>query len=347
MRLARFVCLPMILLAMGCGDDSNSSTGSKSNASAEIKGQILIAGSSTVEPISNQAKMGFNAEYSNVTIDVSGDGTSNGFKAFQVGETDISDASRPIKKKELDACNENKVQFVEIPVAYDGLTFVINKDNDFVSELTIEQLQKIFVEGGAKTWKEVNDAWPDEQIAVYMPGVQSGTYDYAFEILAKKSKLKLRNDNDIVTMSEQDNILVDGVSKNKMGIGFFGFAYYENNKDTLKAVRIVNPESSKAIEPTMETIESGEYAPFSRPLFIYVNLESMQKLQVSRFVNYYLDNAKTLAEAAKYVALPPKLYEAARKNLEEEVTGTHFLTKEGELREGSLTEVFKPENVTK
>jgi phosphate transport system substrate-binding protein len=328
------------------GVDSGKEGGIAAEEKAKVTGEIMIEGSSTVEPISNQAKLGFNADYANVEISVGGEGTSNGFKSFTKGETDISDASRPIKQKELDGCKENKVEFYELPVAYDGLTFVVNNDNEAVNELTIDQLKKIFVEGGVKTWKELDPAWPDEAIRAYMPGTGSGTYDYAYEVLAKKDGKKLRNENDIVTMSEQDNVLVDGVKKDKFGIGFFGFAYYESNKNDLKAVKIVN-KAGKAVVPTMSTIESGEYAPFSRPLFIYVNKGSLDKIQVELFVYYYLENAKKLAEDAKYVALPQSLYDAAIENIEDEIVGTHFIDESGEKRSGALSDVFKRENIKK
>lgn len=358
-RYALILCALGAFWISGCGGDSGkeaegkgksgdagSGGGISAEEKAKVTGEIKIEGSSTVEPISNQAKQGFNSEYSNVVISVGGQGTSNGFKSFTKGETDISDASRPIKQKELDGCRENKVEFYELPVAYDGLTFVVNKENEAVNELTIDQLKKIFVEGGAKTWKEVDPSFPDEAISAYMPGNQSGTYDYAYEVLGKKDEKKLRNESDIVTPSEQDNVLVDGVKKDKFGIGFFGYAYYESNKNDLKAVKIVNPDG-KAVEPTMATIESGEYAPFSRPLFIYVNKNSLDKMQVELFVNYYLENAKKLAEDAKYVALPQGFYDAAMKNMEDGIVGTHFLDDKGGKRSGSLSDIFKRENIIK
>lgn len=360
MEIRRFVlilCALGAFLICGCGGDGkkvadgkSGGTGSGDGISAEEKanvtGEIKIEGSSTVEPISNQAKQGFNSEYANVVISVGGQGTSNGFKSFTKGETDISDASRPIKQKELDGCRENKVEFYEVPVAYDGLTFVVNKENEAVNELTIDQLKKIFVEGGVKTWKEVDPSWPDEPIHAYIPGGGSGTYDYASEILTTKNVNSIRNEADIVTGSETDNVLVDGVKKDKFGIGFFGYAYYESNKNDLKAVKIVNPDG-KAVSPSMTTIESGEYAPFSRPLFIYVNKNSLDKIQVELFVNYYLENGKKLAEDAKYVALPQVFYDAAMKNMEDGIIGTHFLDENGGKRSGSLTDVFKRENIVK
>lgn len=336
------------LACLGCGDKKTKSKGKNPKAtSTKIAGKIVIEGSSTVEPISTQAKEQFNVDFPNVEITVGGEGTSNGFKSFVKNLTDISDASRPIKKKEVDACKENGVEFIELPVAYDGLTFAVNKNNDFVKQLTIEQLKQIFVEGGVKTWKEIDGSWPDKPIKIFMPGTGSGTYDYAHEVLAKKDGKKMRNESDIVTMSEQDNTLVEGVKGDVNAIGFFGFAYYESNKNDLKAVPIVNPATKKAVAPSVQSIESGEYAPFSRPLFIYVNKSALDKLQVRKFVEFYLENAKKLAEDAKYVALPEPVYVAAKQNLEDLTTGTHFLDEKGEKRDGALLEIYKPENIVK
>ena len=349
--MRHFACCTVLVsfLVLGCGSDEKGTkkSGKKSAGSNQIAGKILIEGSSTVEPISNQAKTQFNIDFPEVEISVGGEGTSNGFKSFVKNETDISDASRPIKQKEVDLCKEAGVEFIELPVAYDGLTFVVNKQNEAVNELTVDQLKKIFVEGGVKTWKELDESWPDEQIKIFMPGTGSGTYDYAYEILAKKDGKKLRSEAGVVTMSEQDNTLVEGVKGGGNGIGFFGYAYYESNKNDLKAVKIVNPTNSKAVAPTMATIESGDYAPFSRPLFIYINKASLGKLQVAKFVKFYLDNAKKLATDAKYVALPGEIYDIAKTHLEDELTGTHFLDEKGEKREGGLIEIYTVENAGK
>lgn len=342
MRHLALILALSCVVQLGCGGGKTDSKNPKTKVS-KLAGKILIEGSSTVQPISLQAKQQFNVDHPDVEISVGGEGTSNGFKSFVKSITDISDASRPIKPQEVQSCKENEVEFIELPVAYDGLTFVVNNKNEDVNELTVDQLKKIFVEGGAKTWKEVNDAWPDEEIEIFMPGTGSGTYDYAHEILAKKDKKQLRSEAS-VTMSEQDNTLVDGVKKSQWAIGFFGFAYYEANKNDLKAIKIVNPATSKAVLPAMETIESGEYAPFSRPLLIYLNKKSLSKLQVQKFVEFYLENAKKLAEDAKYVALPESIYAIAKQNLEDMVTGTHFLDEKGEKRSGSLTEIYKAGN---
>ena len=326
---------------------SPSNNGDKAAVNTSLAGNVNVDGSSTVEPISNRAKEMFNESFPKVNIAVSGEGTGNGFKALSGKECDFSDASRPIKKKELDLCTNAGVNFYEIPVAYDGLTIAVNNDNDFVKELTVDQLKMIFREDmAAKTWKEVNDAWPDKKIAIFAPGVQSGTHDYFVEVIGKKDGKKLRSPADGQTMlSEDDKVLVTGVKNDKYAIGFFGFSYYDANKDELKAVPIVNPKTSSSVTPSMETIESGDYAPFSRPLFIYVNTESYQKAQVKEFVDFYLENIVQIVKEASYVPLPSEVYAAAKDRIANDMPGTHYLDAEGNKREGGVTVVYKPENL--
>ncbi|MEM7783395.1 MAG: PstS family phosphate ABC transporter substrate-binding protein [Planctomycetota bacterium] len=324
-------------------DGSDSQGSDKQNTS--LSGSVAVEGSSTVEPISNRAKEVFNAEFPNVNISVSGQGTGNGFKALAAGECDFSDASRPIKQKELNGCNEKGISFYEVPVAYDGLTVVVNKENDFVTQLSIEQLKKIFREDmAAKTWKDVDPSWPDEKISIYAPGTASGTHDYFVEVIGKKDGKKLRADEQTL-LSEDDKQLVIGVQGDPFAIGFFGYSFYEANQDELKSVAIVNPDNNEAVSPSMATIESGEYAPFSRPLFIYVNTTSYQKAEVKEFVDYYLANVVEIVKYARYVPLPESIYEAAKGNIAKDCPGTHYLDSEGNKREGSLAEVFKPENL--
>jgi len=342
----------LLAFAAGCGkpkttEPSNSGTtpGDTKSDNASLSGNITIEGSSTVEPISNRAKEKFNGSFPNVNISVSGQGTGNGFKALGAKECDVSDASRPIKQKELDVCEAAGINFYEVPVAYDGLTIVVNKENDFVNELTVEQLKQIFREDtAAKTWKEINDAWPDKQIAIYAPGIASGTHDYFVEVIGKKDGKGLRADEQTM-LSEDDKALVTGVKGDKFAIGFFGFSYYDANKDELKAVSIVNPASSKAVAPSMASIESGEYAPFSRPLFIYVNSESYQRAEVKEFVDYYLDNIVDIVKDASYVPLPADVYASAKAHIVKDLSGSHYLDSEGNKRDGAVTEVYVEENL--
>ncbi|TWT55112.1 Phosphate-binding protein PstS precursor [Rubripirellula amarantea] len=308
----------------------------------ELQGKIEIDGSSTVFPISEAAANQFGKRFPNVNVTVGVSGTGGGFKRFTKGETDISDASRPIKGGEFDAAKASGVSFVEIPVAYDGLTIVVHKDNDWVDHLTVDEIKKIFnAEPAAKSWSAVRDGWPDKEIKIFAPGTDSGTFDYFMEVVAGKSG-SLRSD---MSTSEDDNVLVTGVSGSPSAIGFFGVAYYEENKDKLKAVPVVNPELGEPIAPTSETIESGDYAPFSRPLFIYVNVKSLSRPEVKRFVTYYVENAPAMAQQTGYVALPADVYQTALKNARARKAGTHYLTAEGDKREGPVTKVFQASNL--
>lgn len=312
-------------------------------ANSELKGDIKIDGSSTVYPISEAAAAAFKKLFPNVNTTVGKSGTGGGFKRFQSGETDISDASRPIKAEEMKNCQSNDVAFVEIPIAYDGLTVVVHKDNDFVDTLTVEDLQNIFLaDRKAMKWSDVNEAWPDEAISIYAPGTDSGTFDYFKEVMGKDAAIR-----DDMTTSENDDVLVNGVAGSKNAIGFFGAAYYFQNMDSLKAVAIVNPETGDAVLPSDETIENGTYAPFSRPLFIYVNRDSLNKPQVSQFVEFYLVKAADFASQVGYVALPGSVYQAGLDNFMDENTGTHYLTDEMEKRSGPVTDVYQPSNLTK
>lgn len=305
---------------------------------ARLRGAIRIDGSSTVYPITEAVAEEFSKLAENVRVTVGISGTGGGFKRFAIGETDISDASRPIKKSEADQCAENNIKFVEVPVAYDGLSIVINRENYWVDQLTVDDLKKIFLTANsAKTWKDVNPAWPDRPIKVYSPGTDSGTFDYFKEVVAGKEGT-FRSD---MSVSEDDNVLVNGVVGDGGAIGYFGCAYYFENKDKLKVVPIVNPETKKAVEPTPETIEGGDYAPFSRPLFIYVNSESLNRREVKAFIDYYLKNAPRLSAKVGYVALPEVIYERATRNVQTKRNGSQYLDENGEHKKGPVTKVYQ------
>jgi phosphate transport system substrate-binding protein len=301
-----------------------------------LKGAVKIDGSSTVYPITEAVAEEFGAEQGRVRVTVGISGTGGGFKRFTVGETDISDASRPIKKRENDAAIENGVSFIEIPVAYDGLSIVVNKENDFVDTLTVDDLKKIFLDGSpAKTWQDVNPAWPAVEIKIYAPGTDSGTFDYFKEVVAGKTG-SIRSD---MSVSEDDNVLVRGVAGDKGAIGFFGCAYYFENADKLRAVAIDGGDGP--VMPAKDTIEGGSYAPFSRPLFIYVNAKSADRPEVNAFVEFYLDNGPELAEEVGYVRLPSEIIALTKANFAARNTGTQFLDENGEKIHGPLTEVYK------
>ncbi len=326
-RNSRFAAATGLLLA---------TIGVAIGADAKLKGKITIDGSSTVEPITSAVSEEFSIANTGVQAPVGISGTGGGFKRFVAGETDISNASRPIKKEEAEACAKNGVEFVEVPVAYDGLTLVVNSKNNWVDTLTLAEVKKIYLaDGGVKLWSDIRPEWPKTAIKVFSPGTDSGTFDYFKEVVADKGG-SIRSD---MQVSEDDNVLVTGVSNDPNAIGFFGCAYYFENKDKLKALKI--DAGKGAIAPTHETIENGTYAPFSRPLFIYVNKKSASRPEVKAFVEFYLAQAPELVEEVKYVKLPSELYARAATNFQNLKTGTQFLNAKGEKVHGPLSEIYK------
>lgn len=282
---------------------------------------IKIDGSSTVYPITEAVAEEFQRA-KGIKVTVGESGTGGGFKKFCRGETDISDASRPISQKEIDACKEAGVQYIELPIAYDALTIVVNAKNDWVSQITVAELKKIWEPGSSvKTWKQVNATYPDKPLNLFGPGTASGTFDYFTEAINGKSKAS-RTD---YTPSEDDNVLVQGVAGNVGGMAYFGLAYYLENTDKLKAVPVIGKNSTKAVLPSAETVMDGSYQPLARPLFIYVNATAAAfKPEVKAFVNYYLENAPTLVKEVKYVPLPAADYAAVKEHFKAMKPGTGF-----------------------
>jgi len=276
---------------------------------------IRIDGSSTVYPITEAVAEEFQkAKRGEVKVTVGISGTGGGFKKFCRGETDISNASRPILKKEIDTCKAQGVEYIELPVAYDGLAVIVNPKNTWVTTLTAADLKKIWepaAQGKVMTWKDVRPEWPDAKLKLFGPGSDSGTFDYFTEAINGKSKAS-RGD---FTASEDDNVLVQGISGDKNSLGYFGLAYYEENKGKLKIVPIVNPATNKAIIPSLQTVMDGTYSPLSRPLLIYINKKSLEKPEVKEFVNYYLKNADKLTKQVKYVPLPANAYKLATERV--------------------------------
>jgi phosphate transport system substrate-binding protein len=282
---------------------------------------IKIDGSSTVYPITEAIAEEFQ-KAQKVKVTVGESGTGGGFKKFCRGETDISNASRPISTKEMDACKEAGVQFIELPVAFDGLTVVVNPKNDWIKSISVEDLKKIWSPGSSiKNWKQINPAYPDKALALYGPGTASGTFDYFTEAINGKAKAS-RTD---YTPSEDDNVLVQGVSSNAGGMGYFGLAYYDENKDKLKALSISAKPGAPAVMPSFDTVKNGSYIPLSRPLFIYVNATAAAfKPEVKAFVNFYLENAPELVKEVKYVPLPTEDYTAVKEHFKAMKPGTGF-----------------------
>jgi phosphate transport system substrate-binding protein len=277
---------------------------------ARLKGKVKVDGSSTVFPITEAVAEEFGKKHPRVRVTVGVSGTGGGFKKFTAGEIDINDASRPIKDKELAVAKKNKVDFIEVPVAYDGISVVINPKNTWVDHLTVAELKKIWQpESAVKTWKDIRPAWPDREIRLYGPGTDSGTFDYFTKAINGKSQAS-RSD---FTKSEDDNVLVQGVSGDRDALGYFGFAYFLENKDKLKAVAIKH--KSAPVAPTEKTINDGSYSPLSRPIFIYVRNSSLKRPEVFEFVKFYLKNASVLSSEVGYVSLPNDQYENGLKKM--------------------------------
>ena len=303
---------------------------------ATLKGEIRVDGSSTVYPITEAVAEDFSKAAKGVRTTVGVSGTGGGFKRFCKGETDISDASRPITKTEAETCKSANIEFVELPVAYDGLCIAISKQNTWATKLTVDQIRKIYsASGTAKTWKDLDSAWPDRAIKVYSPGTDSGTFDYFKEVTVGRDG-KVRSD---MSVSEDDNVLVNGVAGDRDAIGYFGFAYYVENKDKLVAVAV--DDGKGAVLPTDATILDGSYEPFSRPVFIYVNRKSADRPEIGAFVDFYLQQAAALSKEVGYTPLPESIYGTARTNWKARRTGTQFLDAKGDKVSGSLANVYK------
>ncbi|MBK1679347.1 PstS family phosphate ABC transporter substrate-binding protein [Rhodocyclus tenuis] len=285
---------------------------------------VKVDGSSTVYPITEAVAEEFQKAKKNaikVTVGISG--TGGGFKKFCRGETDISNASRPILKKEIDDCKAAGIEYLELPVAYDALTVVINPKNDWIKALTVAELKAMWepgAQGKVTSWKQVNAAWPDRPLKLFGPGADSGTFDYFTEAVNGKSKSS-RGD---FTASEDDNVLVQGVARDVGGLGFFGFAYYEENRDKLKSVPIIAAEGKPAVSPSIKTVIDGTYQPLARPIFIYVNAKSADKPEVKEFVEFYMKNAEALTKEVKYVPLPSKAYTYNVDHFNKRLKGTKF-----------------------
>jgi len=285
---------------------------------------VKIDGSSTVYPISEAAAEEFQkSKRGAVRVTVGISGTGGGFKKFCRGETDISDASRPISAKEMKACAEAGIKYVELPVAFDALTVVINPKNTWVKELKVEELKKMWepvAQGKITRWNQVNPSWPNAPLKLFGPGADSGTFDYFTDAINGKEKAS-RGD---FTASEDDNILVQGVSRDINALGYFGLAYYVENKDKLKAAPILDKGASKAVSPSLETVMDGSYQPLARPIFIYVSDKGMRRPEVREFVQFYLRNAAKLVKEVGYVPLAPRHYDMALRNFSSQKLGTAF-----------------------
>jgi len=285
---------------------------------------VKIDGSSTVYPVTEAVAEEFQkAKKNQIKVTVGISGTGGGFKKFCRNEIDISGASRPILKKEMDDCKAAGVEYFELPVAFDALTVVIHPKNAFIKQLTVAEMKKMWepaAQGKVTRWNQVNPAWPDQPMKLFGPGADSGTFDYFTEAVVGKSKSS-RGD---FTASEDDNVLVQGVARDVNALGFFGFAYYAENKDKLKSVSIVEKDGKPAVPPSEATVLDGTYQPLARPIFIYVSAKSMAKPEVKEFVEYYLAHGAKLSKEVKYVPLPDRIYKAGLDRLNKMQKGTVF-----------------------
>lgn len=288
---------------------------------SDLTGSVLVDGSSSVFPISEAMAEEFGKVNPNVAVTVGVSGTGGGFKKFCAGETDISGASRPIKQEEIDLCKEAGIEFIELPIAYDGLSVVVNPENEFAQCLKTDELKAMWEPAAQDTvtrWNQVRPDFPDQPLSLFGPGTDSGTYDFFMDAIGADGES--RGD---YTASEDDNVIVQGVSTDANGLGFFGFAYYVENADRLKLVEIDG--GSGCVAPSRETIADGSYQPFSRPEFIYVKTTSAENPAVQAFVNFYLDaaNAALIGEVG-YVSLPAELNTKVQERFKALTTGSVF-----------------------
>lgn len=287
---------------------------------SELSGSINADGSSTVYPITQAVAEEFNAEAGGVDIRVDFSGTGGGFERFCNGETDISDASRPIEQDEIEACTEAGVDYYVFEVAYDALTIVVNPENDFASCLTTDELFQIWsADGGVSNWSDVNPDFPDEPITLFGPGTDSGTFDYFVEAIIEGvggDDAEIRQD---FTPSEDDNVLVEGVAGDANALGYFGLAYFVENQERLTAVEVDGGDGCVAASP--ETTNDGSYQPLSRPLYVYVSAASMERPEVQEFMRFYIENAAELAADVGYVASPDETYTQDAEKIEAAIAG--------------------------
>jgi phosphate transport system substrate-binding protein len=313
----RYACLRSVSLALAFG-------GLLIAAPPASAGTIKVDGSSTVYPITDAVASEFQKarrNATNVTVGISG--TSGGFRKFCRGETDISDASRPIMTREMEACRAGGVEYLELPVAFDAITVVVNIKNRFLTSISVDELKRLWepaAQGKVMRWNQVNPAWPDVPVKLYGPGADSGTFDYFTEAVVGAANASRKD----YTASEDDNVLVQGVARDTNALGYFGYAYYVANRQKLRALPIAEKPGKLAVEPSPEAVVKGTYQPLSRPIFIYVNAKALERAEVRDFVQVYLENGARFATDAKYMPLPESAYGKALEHLKAMKKGTVF-----------------------
>ncbi|QDG52879.1 PstS family phosphate ABC transporter substrate-binding protein [Persicimonas caeni] len=308
-----------LITAAGCKNDN----GEGGEAASDDGSIIKVDGSSTVYPIQEAMAEEFQKNSdARVTIGVSG--TGGGFQKFCNKETVLTGASRPVKQSEIEKCKKAGVEFVELPVAYDGITVIIHPDNDWADTMTVDELNTIWgpeAQGKITKWSQVRDGWPDQDIQLFAPGTASGTFDYFTQAINGEEQAS-RGD---FSPSEDDHVIVTGVSRSKNALGFLGYAYYDENRDKLKAVEIKASDDAKAVAPSMETIANGTYTPLSRPLFIYVRKDALENNKhLKDFIDFYMTKGSKLVKEVGFIPLPEKAYTLAKERADSLTTGTVF-----------------------
>ena len=317
--LAAIGVLALILAA--CGEDTSGNNGAKGTGGgkqdAKLSGTITADGSSTVAPLTSTAAELFQQEHPDVRITVGTSGTGGGFKKFCAGETDIADASRPIKTDdefEGQACERNGIAYEELQVANDGIALIVNKNNDWAECLTVEQLKTIWepaAQGRITNWNQVDPSFPDQKLTLFGAGTASGTFDFFTKAINGEEKAS-RSD---YSATEEDNTTVQGVAGDKGALGYLGLSYYEENQDKLKVLKVDGGDG--CVEPTAETVQDGSYTPLSRPLFIYVTDKLLQRPEGLAFVEFYLDNASDIAERALFVPMTAEQTAESRRKIQD------------------------------
>src|SRR5687768_14639036 len=299
-----------VCMLTACGSSSQDARTGAGDAASSGPTLVTLDGSSTVFPLSEAVAEEFQKADKNVRVTVGISGTGGGFQKFCRGEIDIADASRPISATEVAACEKSGIQYIELPVAYDGIAIAVNPKNNWAGNITVAELKTLWApdaQGKVKTWSQVRQGWPNREVHLFGAGVDSGTYDYFTEAINGKAKAS-RGD---FTSSEDDNVLVQGISNDELALGFVPFAYFEENAAKLKLVPVDEGKGAGAVTPTPETIEKGTYRPLSRPVFIYVSKKAAERPEVQRFVEFYLKNADSLVREVNYVSLGQAAYTSA------------------------------------
>ena len=323
-----FAALALGLLAVACGGDEEPTTApaaTSGDTMMMLKGEVAVSGSSTVFPISEAMAVEFKTVQPDVRVNVASTGTGAGGRAICAGEVEVWNASRPSRQSELDTCAEAGIEVIEIPVAYDALSVVLNPGNDWAECLSVEDLKTIFgpeSQGTVTNWNQVDPSYPDVNLRLYGPTTSSGTFDYFTEAIMDEGGAH-RGDMDLAT--EEDPLIAQGVNGARGGVGYFGLAYYAQYQELVKGAAIENPSTGECVEPSAESVEAGSYLPLARPIFIYVRADTLDdRPEVEAFVKFYLEQAPSLVTEVGYVPLPAEAYAWALNRLENRIAGSVF-----------------------